>query len=183
MPHWFATYLTKIDDRGYMPGRDSKGRFQKGNVMSQEMRDKISAGMKGKNTWQAGRSHSEETKKKMSDGKKGKTPVWATQHGEGHWNWQGGITTENEKQRVRFKKYMRKSVLDRDDYTCQKCGVKGGDLQVDHIKSWAKHPELRFNEDNCRTLCTPCHYEITYNKKMPDTTEAWGHNRPRGVAS
>lgn len=51
----------------------------------------------------------------------------------------------------------RKSVFDRDDYTCQMCGERGGYLEADHIKPWAYFPDLRFDLDNGRTLCRACH--------------------------
>lgn len=51
----------------------------------------------------------------------------------------------------------RKSVFERDGYTCQMCGVKGGYLEADHIKPFAYFPELRTELTNGRTLCRPCH--------------------------
>lgn len=51
----------------------------------------------------------------------------------------------------------RKAVFERDDYTCQDCGVRGTYLEADHIKPWAFFPELRFELSNGRTLCRPCH--------------------------
>lgn len=53
----------------------------------------------------------------------------------------------------------RTAVFERDDYTCQSCGQRGGGLQADHIKTFAHHPELRFDVSNGRTLCVPCHKE------------------------
>lgn len=50
--------------------RDNRGGFINGN-MSQELKDKISIGMKGKNTWMTGRKHSEETKKRLVNLKNG----------------------------------------------------------------------------------------------------------------
>lgn len=51
----------------------------------------------------------------------------------------------------------RKSVFERDNYTCQMCNTKGGYLEADHIKPWAYFEELRFELSNGRTLCRPCH--------------------------
>ena len=65
---------------------------------------------------------------------------------------------------------------------CQICFESGGDLQVDHIKSWKEHINLRFDINNCRTLCSRCHYKITFNKDMPKNIQKWGHNLGRAVA-
>lgn len=90
--------------------------------------------------------------------------------------WKGGITPFNKLERDRFRNTMQKLVFERDQYTCQLCFQKGGDLQVDHIQSWADYIELRFSLNNCRTLCVSCHYFITFGKLMPDNIKTWGHN-------
>ena len=64
--------------------------------------------------------------------------------------------------RIRYSKKMkdwREAVFKRDNYTCQFCKVRGGYLQADHIKPFALYPDLRFDLDNGRTLCRPCHYK------------------------
>ena len=82
--------------------------------------------------------------------------------GENHHNWKGGTTRPSKLERVKFQQSIQQLVFQRDDYTCQICDQHGGYLQVDHIKSWAKHPELRLELDNCRTLCMACHYYLTF---------------------
>lgn len=99
--------------------------------------------------------------------------------GENNFNWKGDKYTSNYRERRRFQKAIQKQVLTRDDYTCQMCKVKGGILHVDHIQSFAEYVELRFNMDNCRTLCRKCHYLVTFNKVMPQDS-TWGMVFKRG---
>lgn len=54
-------------------------------------------------------------------------------------------------------KLWRKSVFERDDYTCQICGRRGVKLNAHHKKSYAYFPELRYAIDNGITLCVDCH--------------------------
>jgi 5-methylcytosine-specific restriction endonuclease McrA len=56
-------------------------------------------------------------------------------------------------------KIIRLAVLKRDNFTCQKCGKKGGYLEVHHLKSWNAYPQLRFVMSNLITLCLPCHQQ------------------------
>ena len=58
-------------------------------------------------------------------------------------------------------KEFRKAVLKRDGYCCQwpKCGSVQR-LRVHHIRTWAKHPALRFIVGNGITLCYTCHDKI-----------------------
>lgn len=90
--------------------------------------------------------------------------------------WRGGVTEVDRLDRVKFRKKIQKKVFERDDYTCQMCGEKWCALQVDHIQPWAEYVELRFDINNCRTLCMACHYKITFGKDMPKGVTTWGHN-------
>lgn len=94
--------------------------------------------------------------------------------GEKNGQWKGGITESDSLARNTFKKRMQKLIFERDNYTCQFCGVRGEIMQIDHIQSWSEYVELRFSMDNCRTLCMKCHYKITYNKEMPSNIKTWG---------
>lgn len=61
----------------------------------------------------------------------------------------------------------RRQVFERDDYTCQHCKKRGCYLNADHIKPYAKYPELRYDIDNGRTLCVDCHKKTdTYPKNL-----------------
>jgi len=72
--------------------------------------------------------------------------------------WRGGITPINSKLRQSIEmKEWRKAVFERDSYTCQICGERGGNKQADHILPFALYPELRFCLENGRTLCISCH--------------------------
>jgi 5-methylcytosine-specific restriction endonuclease McrA len=56
----------------------------------------------------------------------------------------------------------RQAVFMRDGHRCVACGAKGEagcrvELHADHIKPFARFPELRLEVSNGRTLCAPCH--------------------------
>ncbi len=72
--------------------------------------------------------------------------------------WKGGISKPNNLLRasVKYRKW-RLAVFERDNWTCIWCGQRGGKLNADHIKSFAYHPEVRFDISNGRTLCLDCH--------------------------
>jgi len=75
-------------------------------------------------------------------------------------NWRGGATVKASRARMSFEyKKWRYAVLKRDRHRCVVCGVNDGKLQADHVKSFSKFPELRFDVSNGRTLCIPCHRE------------------------
>ena len=78
--------------------------------------------------------------------------------GEGNHFWKGGISSENDTLRHRREyKEWRTSVYERDDYTCQCCGTRGGRLNAHHINQFADYTELRYEINNGITLCVDCH--------------------------
>jgi len=163
------------DETRYRMSMASKGKAKpkgwinpvlKGSKRSEEVKLKISEAKKGKpvkfvpdNT---GRTVSVETRQKLSNIMKSKgikPPGRKTDvKGSNNGNWKGGITLLNTTIRKSNEyKLWRVTVFERDKYTCVWCGVRGGTLQADHIKSFAGFPELRFDLDNGRTLCIKCH--------------------------
>jgi len=81
------------------------------------------------------------------------------------WNkGKGNITGYQRFKNSKEHKEWRTVVFERDNYTCQDCGIRSGngkrvDLNADHVKPYALYPDLRLDVSNGRTLCVPCHYK------------------------
>ena len=105
-------------------------------------------------------SQSTEFKKGSVGPWKGKTRPDISERQKGNRSnlWRGGITPINLMLRKSVEyRLWRTAVFERDNYTCVSCNVRGGRLDADHIKSFSKYPELRFDLSNGRTLCRECH--------------------------
>ncbi|KKL86817.1 hypothetical protein LCGC14_1940920 [marine sediment metagenome] len=92
--------------------------------------------------------------------------------GENHFNWKGGKAFVTRIRRCsRYTEWV-KAIFKRDNYTCQMCPKRGGNLQADHypkmfcdivsdnnISSYkeALNCQELWNINNGRTLCVPCH--------------------------
>ena len=120
-----------------------------GKIMSEEAKIKIRIARKNQ-------VFSEESRRKMGD----------SHRGDKSHTWKGGVTPINEKIRKSFEyKLWRQAVFKRDNYQCIFGGKEHGNkLHADHIRPFAKHPELRFDVNNGRTLCEKCHH----------LTDTWG---------
>ena len=57
-------------------------------------------------------------------------------------------------------KAWRKSVYERDNYTCQKCHITGCYLNAHHIEAYSINKELRTNVNNGITFCRDCHNDF-----------------------
>jgi len=55
---------------------------------------------------------------------------------------------------------LRLMVFKRDDYTCQRCGIKGGKLNCHHIDPVKNNPIESADVDNCITFCIDCHKKV-----------------------
>lgn len=86
--------------------------------------------------------------------------------------WKGGITLLNHQIRGCFKyRQWRSDIFERDDFTCQICGIRGVYLEAHHIKKFYKiieeygiktleealSCEELWNINNGVTLCRKCH--------------------------
>ena len=113
---------------------------RKGIHLNESHKRKISGAMKGKH-------HSEETKRKMSEAQRGKNGN----------NWQGGISYEPYS--VDWTKTLKRSIRQRDKYTCQLCGKEPATI-VHHIDYNKKNS----NPINLITLCQNCHGKTNKNR-------------------
>ena len=110
-----------------------------------------------------GRKLTLETKLKIS-----KSLQKVIKRGSENHNWKGGVTPIYKVIRKSLKyKLWREEVFKRDNYICQMCNQRGGDLRGDHIKPFSLYPKLRFDIDNGRTLCESCHQKTdTYGSRV-----------------
>ena len=108
-----------------------------------------------------GYKHTKEAKLKIGLASKGRNV------GPKNGNWKGGPDLYNKK--IRHSYWMTRwaqQVRRRDKYTCQICFVNKEshphmEFHSDHIKPFRDYPKLRFDLNNGRTLCVPCHKKIT----------------------
>lgn len=141
---------------------------------------------KGQKPWNAGLKLGDEYREKLSNAHKGllnpnkgkKFPFKERPNAKGRtvWNkgkkmpeisgekshrWKGGITPINEQIRHTLEmKLWRKACFERDNFTCQKYGVRTGGLVVHHINNFADFPELRTSIENGITLSEKAHKEF-----------------------
>jgi hypothetical protein len=91
------------------------------------------------------------------------------QTGENSAYWKGGISFENGRIRKAIEwKTWRKIVFERDNYTCQICGIRSSkkewaEIHPHHIKSFSEYPDSRFDINNGLTLCKSCHHKLHGN--------------------
>lgn len=88
--------------------------------------------------------------------------------GDKHYNWKGGVSKRNTllRQTSGYRKW-RTEVYNRDSYTCQCCGDKGGILNAHHIENFSDNDDLRLDINNGITLCIECHnaFHKEYGRK------------------
>lgn len=96
----------------------------KGQVMTEEQRKKLSLAKKGKPLSEKQLNSVRESAKKR--------------RGKNAYQWKGGIVNVVIQIRNSYKyKEWRQAIYVRDDFTCQKCNVRGGKLEAHHLKGFA----------------------------------------------
>lgn len=138
---------------------------------------------KGKTPWNKGKGgtykvkHPKQFKKGRIPWNKGKPHLVR----EKNPNWKGGITPLVLQIRHHFKyRQWVSDIFMRDDYTCQMCLERGGNLEADHYpKPFSiifKENDIKTLEEaldceefwsinNGRTLCVSCHNKTKYGRK------------------
>lgn len=132
-------------------------RCKKHRIFTESHRKKLSE----KST---GRKQSKEILDKLSETRKGRK-AWnkgiPQPRGKFANNWQGGKTKDQELERKRIEYCLwREAVFERDNWTCQKTGIRGGKLVIHHICNFADYPELRTSIENGITLTEEKHKEF-----------------------
>lgn len=159
--------------------------FKEGYKMSEEHKRKIGLtnSVKTREYWKNHPEHKERMrlshlgKPSSMKGRKGK-PSWnkglkGYKAGEKHYNWKGGITSLELQIRHLFEyRQWRSDIFTRDDFTCQECSKRGGNLEAHHCpKSFSEimkeykiitlkqalNCEELWNINNGKTLCQRCH--------------------------
>lgn len=82
--------------------------------------------------------------------------------GENSSCWKGGHKNDRGHGKLVEYKIWRLSVFERDEFTCQDCGQRGGKLNAHHILYWSDFPEYRYEVWNGVTLCVSCHRKIHF---------------------
>lgn len=81
--------------------------------------------------------------------------------GKNHPNYNSELTDKErfDKRDIVDNLNWRKSIYERDNYTCRKCKLKGSEVKINahHISNYSSDKNNRFNIDNGITLCVECH--------------------------
>lgn len=95
-------------------------------------------------------------------------------HNKGELNhkWKGGVKYHRVERATNEYKNWRVLVYQRDNYTCQCCGIRSGKdnsvrLEAHHIKNWNDNVNDRYDVTNGITFCQDCHilFHQIYGKK------------------
>ena len=149
--------------KGFVPWNKEKS-------WTDDLKKKLSESHRGKVPWNKGKKgyhFSEETRKRLIG--KGKGRKFSSEHrrkkaeaqlGNKGSNWRGGISFEPYC--PKFNRQLKMRVRERDNFTCQLCGVieNGKNLSIHHI---------HYDKNNCYpdliALCVCCNTKVNSNRK------------------
>lgn len=110
-----------------------------------------------------GRTHSKKSREKnrlVHLGISAKNYNYPDRTGENNPNWKGGISEHRKYYRTKEYENWRKSVFEKDNYTCWNCAKTGGKLQAHHVYEVSKFPHLMYETSNGITLHEKYHRSI-----------------------
>ncbi|NCU28786.1 MAG: hypothetical protein EOM85_03910 [Candidatus Moranbacteria bacterium] len=81
-------------------------------------------------------------------------------HGEKNPMWRGGTTTFRQKLCKEITAELRRSIYQRDSFSCRLCNETGGKLTLHHIIPIWQDNSLNIEPSNLITLCKQCHHSI-----------------------
>ncbi len=92
--------------------------------------------------------------------------------------WKGGVSSERERIGA-WTRQMAPEIHRRFDYTCQRCGQRGSNqqLQAHHLVPVYADLSLAYASDNLVSLCQPCHSFIHAHHQEAAFAAAWGEQR------
>lgn len=115
--------------------------------------------------------------------------AYRNMQGKNNWNYNHDKSEEERMIKREYREYYewRKSVYERDNYTCVCCGYdKGGKLNAHHLYSYDSHKKLRTEVCNGVTLCKDCHEnfhrEYGYGDNTKEQFEEWINNKKQESA-
>lgn len=82
----------------------------------------------------------------------GKIETWTGKNNTPPW-----LRGKKEQRNSTKYRQWRTAVFERDNYICQDCGQRGGNLNAHHLKSFKNYPRQRYVISNGITLCEKCH--------------------------
>lgn len=114
--------------------------FTNGHIAWWELKGEKHPGLENLHPHRSGEfHHSEETKEKLRKiFDRGIAPMTAIRRSANYLEW-------------------RKTIFERDNFTCLKCEDTGGRLSPHHLFSFKEYPEKRLEVSNGATVCLDCH--------------------------
>ena len=81
-------------------------------------------------------------------------------YGPAHHNYNPNASKRSRGWNTQLQGEWSAAVREADNYTCQQCGKRGGDLHAHHVLPWREFPRHRYDVWNGVTLCVPCHRAV-----------------------